>query len=434
MVEIPIGQGPITAIVFILFEVILLPILVDSTTKASSLLIQREGLKNKSILVKSIPFAPWSDGLLNHRSSMQVLLLIIRIICIVLPVYLETKLIYIQKPSPVQLLDAFVPKSSSERIKFDNQTYLRGSQLASELCTYVDDNDWLVTRVANSSRASVSGRVDFKYMQCIQGTEKRSFRVSKIYKTQNSTWNVTDDLTISGIVPKFESNGIFEFFGTTNVRNVNTSSKNFQVSCLHGTIEHDELILTWHHIGGLTAHIFMISARESYETTSERSDSIETLKNHQSPGDEYRISFHPSNLYFKYASPALIFKFQDAVLFDSRVFIDIIQKNFVAYLSIPQEAMCLVTDAAKIKLLKSLSHDLLYLHESDFTVTSRTQNLKSYTIIKKEIIVISAVEVMCILIFGIFINILFVMKIHSCPPNTFSGVSKAWMNARCSGW
>lgn len=434
MVEIPIGPGPIAAIVFILFEIILLPILMDSTTKASSLLIQHYGLKDETILIRSIPFAPWSDGLLCHRSPTQVLLLVIRMFCIVIPVYLETKLVYIQRPSPVQLRHAFVPKSSSERINFDNITHSRGSRLASELCTYVDEHGWLVARIANSSRATVSGSLEFKYMQCMQSTEKRLLRVCNIGISKDNNWIVTEDLKVSGITPGLQSRDIHGFLGTTCIRNGNTLIRDFQVTCLQGTIENGELIVMCHHIAGLTAHVFVISAPITYETNHSNTYFIESLENLFLPRAEFRLRIPQSDVKFKYSNLGIRLEFQEAVLLDSRDFNRTIRKHFINYLSIPQTDGFIEKEASKIDFLKSLSHDSLYLYESNYTVTSPMQNLKSYTIVEKQIIAISAVEVVCILIFGICINVLFAIKIHSCPPNTFKGVSTAWENANCSGY
>lgn len=431
MVEVPIGPGPVAAIVFILFELILLPILMDATTKASSLLIQRQGRKQETIFVKSIPIAPWSDGLLNYRSPMQISLLIIRITCVVIPVYLETTLDSTERPLPVRLQHAFVPRSSFGKKKFDNSSYSFGSELASVFCTYVDKNNWLVARIASSSMRTNSR--EFENFQCMHSTEKRMFRVSILGEQQDDTWNVTEDFNITGIAPNDIVGEIPDFFGTTKIRNWDAINKDFRVVCLHGTIEVNKLAVTCHHIAELTIHFFVILATVFYKN-NEHGQNITTAGNVFYPGEEFRISIPPSALRFKFiSSPGISLEFHDEVLFDSRFFKHQIQDGLQDYLKISYVDKNQEKQARNIEFLQVLSQHLLYSYDQNIIVTSSTQNVKNFTIVNKETILVGAVEVVCILIFAIVMTVLFNHKIRTCPPNTFKGLSQAWVRSRPRG-
>lgn len=433
MFEVPIGPGPVAAIVFVLFELVLLPIVMDSTTKASSLLIQRQGLKNEAILVRSIPFGPWGDGLIGYRRPLQLLLLIVRITCIVIPVYLETKLDFVERPSPIQLRHAFVPKSSFEQKKFDNMTYLSGSKLASRLCTYIDEDDWLVGRIANSSMTNAFGEPEFEKIQCMQSTEERMFRALISSGPGDGSWNLTEELEISGIVPEKTSADIESISGATKIRNWNIENRGFQVRCLHGFLDSQRLQLTCHRISERTVHLFLLNVSVRYRLIGEGRN-IKTFGDIYSPGEEFRISVLPSAVNFNYLNTEIKFEFHDEVLFDSRFFTKkIVHIIFTRFPNFRGSSFAEMR-VKKIQLINELSRYLLYSYTQDIILTLPTQNLRSATLVGKEVIAIVTIEVVCILLFAISMKVLFISKIQSCPPNTFRGVLQAWMNTRYSAF
>ncbi|CAN8076039.1 unnamed protein product [Agarophyton chilense] len=179
MVVIPFGNGVVAAFVFLIFELFVFPFLFYSTSKMASMFLYWYAIKRNDVKVESMSFPLWSDGLMCNHLSHNFLLLI-RILLIVIPVYLETKLIAIDDPKMIlkTVDDALIPNPIDDWFEYQSKSgkhirFLRHlSEMAYSHCTYSDDNGWIWARVANVTYV----REDEHIIRCIGASQQLIFR------------------------------------------------------------------------------------------------------------------------------------------------------------------------------------------------------------------------------------------------------------------
>lgn len=176
-ITVSVNSGVVAAFVFFLFEILIFPLILYGTSTLAALTMQRRGKKGESIRVKSIMFPMWGEGLLSGQKS-HLLLLVIRIIVIGIPVYMETRLQAREQPlfKTVVLADAFEINPTTNWVKYektaeDDIKTLRGNAaIIGERCLDFHEDRWLVARAANLSY--LAGRYAYG-ISCLNGTEKR---------------------------------------------------------------------------------------------------------------------------------------------------------------------------------------------------------------------------------------------------------------------
>lgn len=183
-VALPVSIGIAAAIIFFVFEIIVFPILNYATSKCAVLSIQRRLEKGYHVTVKSLSFPLWSEGLLGGLKT-HWLLVLFRIILVLIPVYLESKLVPLKQPSFNTLL---LPHTFAvhpvlnwyeyqQRNKLDID-YLR--DIAENIyirCTSYDEDGWLIALAANVTYLKNGGMKNFS---CVEGTQTRVFRKSPV--------------------------------------------------------------------------------------------------------------------------------------------------------------------------------------------------------------------------------------------------------------
>ncbi|PXF41736.1 hypothetical protein BWQ96_08525 [Gracilariopsis chorda] len=133
----------------------------------------------KSIRVRSIPYPLWNEGLF-HRQPSHLLLFLIRIACIVIPVYLETRFISHSNPIPVKKLirNAYVSQPNYHDVHplWSEQRDPRNVVLLPEevfhRCAARDDDGWVIAKIAN---VTLVGK-DRDLIHCVKGTEQAVYR------------------------------------------------------------------------------------------------------------------------------------------------------------------------------------------------------------------------------------------------------------------
>eukprot|EP00178_Gracilaria_changii_P017316 TRINITY_DN4949_c0_g1_i1.p1 TRINITY_DN4949_c0_g1~~TRINITY_DN4949_c0_g1_i1.p1 ORF type:complete len:482 (-),score=45.90 TRINITY_DN4949_c0_g1_i1:353-1798(-) len=182
MVVVPFGSGVVAAFIFLIFELLVFPLLMYSTTKIASIIVYWHARKGNHVKVDSMSFPLWSDGLLRYYLSHKPLL-VIRIILIVIPVYLETRLIGSEVPEmiPATFKTALVPSPAVDWLDYQNKSgeqigFLRLlSERAYSSCTYSDFDGWLWARLANVTYVSDNKQL----IHCVPGTQQIIFRPSE---------------------------------------------------------------------------------------------------------------------------------------------------------------------------------------------------------------------------------------------------------------
>ncbi|KAI0565256.1 hypothetical protein FGB62_20g214 [Gracilaria domingensis] len=179
MLEIPFSTGIVAGFLFLIFELFVFPVVTESTSKVASLLLNRKFEKGKSVQVKGLKFKLWNEGLL-HRYPSHLLLLLIRVLCVALPVYLETRLESTGVPILVskRIENAFVAEPRDDWIIYQSELdpiiVLRdNAETVFDRCVDSDENGFVTAKTANVTY-NANRLVD--NVKCIESTSKRLFR------------------------------------------------------------------------------------------------------------------------------------------------------------------------------------------------------------------------------------------------------------------
>lgn len=248
-----LNPGIIAAFVFFIFEIVIFPLTFFATSRVAALTLQRNAENGKCIRIRSIIFPLWSKGLLNGEKAHWVLL-IIRMIIIALPVYLETRLERkeIPKFQTTVLPHTFEVNPITNWVSYGHETndsiiaLRENGQQASTVCTTFDGYGWVVALVAN---VTYHENGDFEKISCVNGTKKRVFKpvraVPDYAQISNSSLsrpeiigNYTLNINISyGTVDSFPSSPETERLPLADalyrIENITITSKEKNVRGLH---------------------------------------------------------------------------------------------------------------------------------------------------------------------------------------------------------
>lgn len=178
--EVPYGNGLVAAFVFLIFELLVFPVLLDSTSKVASLFLDARARRGKQLRVESLRFSLWNEGLVNGHKS-HLFLLLVRITCVAIPVYLETRLESRKVPIRVsrKIEHAFVVAPQDDWITYQDRSsdpiiILReNAELAYDRCVRIDRDSWVSAKVAN---VTYSANRYVHSLECVNGTARRLFR------------------------------------------------------------------------------------------------------------------------------------------------------------------------------------------------------------------------------------------------------------------
>ncbi|KAI0561527.1 hypothetical protein FGB62_79g039 [Gracilaria domingensis] len=181
MILIPLSSGVIAAFIFLIFELVVFPLLTYTTSKLASLFLHRHAKNGDAVRVEALKFPLWTEGLFRYQRS-HTFLLVIRVLLVAIPVYLETTLISDDIPefSSQIVSSAFIPEAVDDWAQYVNRTGERLSSLR-ELgtrvyvdCTRMDEDGWVWAKVANVTYLNEIQQM----VQCLSGTQKPVFRPS----------------------------------------------------------------------------------------------------------------------------------------------------------------------------------------------------------------------------------------------------------------
>lgn len=179
MISISYGTGTATAFLFLIFELMVFPLLSYSTTIVASIFVHRKKRKEGFYFPQPMNFPLWNEGLLRDQKS-HICLLLIRVAFIVIPVYLESQL----KPRRSMFAEniplVFLPKpitNSSFLDYFRDRTYFdeltNNSTLVFSRCSRFDEEGWLVASIANVTL--LNSEIDS--IRCLPQAERKIFQL-----------------------------------------------------------------------------------------------------------------------------------------------------------------------------------------------------------------------------------------------------------------
>ena len=183
---VPLSTGVIAAIIFFIFEIIVFPLTFSATSKAAAFSLQRRTKKGQSIKVRSINFPVWTEGLLDGQKTHWGLL-IVRIVFIAIPVYLETRLQTVEQPvfETIVLPHTYEVNPVKDSVIYGDTTnesllnLQNNAELVANACTHYDADGWLIATVGNVTYQE--NRENVERVICMNGTEKRLYRpISKL--------------------------------------------------------------------------------------------------------------------------------------------------------------------------------------------------------------------------------------------------------------
>lgn len=262
-ITVHLSPGIIAAFVFFIFEIVILPLTLFTTSKLAALALQKRLKDGNFIPVRSIIFPLYGEGLLNCQKSHWILL-IVRIILVGIPVYLETRLksrdLPIHQTTILPIAYEVSPKENwvtYANESDDSFSVLRktGLQIARR-CTSFDRDGWIVASVAN---VTFLKNMYVDTLSCVNGTEKRILRqviqvpdhaeVSNIPSMpviirQNITLQVSISYgTVDSFSPSAETGFVSGYDAAFRVRNLTVLNKTKYNSALQCFSEKQLLVL-----------------------------------------------------------------------------------------------------------------------------------------------------------------------------------------------
>ncbi|CAN8076038.1 unnamed protein product [Agarophyton chilense] len=178
MFTLPFGTGVVTAFIFAFLELFLIPILMHATSTLASIFVVKHVAKGKTVLVKPVRYPLWNEGLFQRQASHAALFLI-RLVCLSIPVYLETRFIsesnrllvskvlpsaYIPEPKDLDVTPSQISNDIFNSHMFPTELFYR--------CTFINDDGWLVARTVNVT----DSRPDRRNVQCVKDSEQIIYR------------------------------------------------------------------------------------------------------------------------------------------------------------------------------------------------------------------------------------------------------------------
>lgn len=203
-VTLPVSTGIVAAVIFLFFEIIIFPCTMYATSKCAILSLEKRLKKGKSVVLKSISFPVWNDGLLERQTTHR-LLLILRMLIMLIPLYLETRISSMELPlvenvflpeffevNPVTDL-AHYRNFSRDGTSVGTSTLRNIALTVLERCTKYVKDGWVVASIANLTYLN-DGYIN--RISCLRGTEKRIFRYAWNYLEHE-----TDEWRLSTLSP-----------------------------------------------------------------------------------------------------------------------------------------------------------------------------------------------------------------------------------------
>lgn len=178
MISVPFGIGIVVAFFFFLFELIVFPMLFYSTTILASLFMTRKKKKEEPYFSGPMKFPLWSEGLMRYQMT-HICILLIRVLLITVPVYLEYQLESQKNTIYKNLPLAFLPKPISNislpgilRNPDNYRKFEVDSSIAFYRCSTFDEEGWLVASIAKATLHN--GQIGS--ISCIPKSETRIYK------------------------------------------------------------------------------------------------------------------------------------------------------------------------------------------------------------------------------------------------------------------
>lgn len=151
-----------------------------ATSKMAAITLQNRLKSGRPVPIKSIFFPIWGEGLMNSQKSDWILLLV-RIIIIGIPVYLETRLKSRDRSTYTGTIlpHTYEASPTTNWVKYENKSgdgisVLRstGAYIARRCISY-DRDGWSVAKIANVTYLK---NKNIDTISCVSGTERRLFK------------------------------------------------------------------------------------------------------------------------------------------------------------------------------------------------------------------------------------------------------------------
>ncbi|KAI0558665.1 hypothetical protein FGB62_195g01 [Gracilaria domingensis] len=460
MIELPFGNGITAAILFFVFELVFIPILIDSTSRAASFLVDRRANKDIHIRVSSLPYPLWNEGLLSREWS-HLLLFLFRMTCIAIPVYLETRLEYREQPVMVtrSLPNAFVITSKVE-LPFNEQVLLQNetSDFSNVLntCSFIDEEGWLVARLANVTYVPGEISIDFRtFPQFEEDFSLDDFGNEPDYDSgyspgdetefETSTHTITSNLLYEVFCIDGTEETLFRVIEAENIRETDPYSRDPNIT-LHLSPEIVDSFSVVNHlkIDAIVSDGEGIDCFIPVLTTWFQSGKTLTISCHKKLGK--RIFFYTTSAHVD------VFREQNSsIVTPAEALVNIVPESFTVMLQfvaaiefkeqimLDAEFLMKQEDPVIEELDSSLSgvsrlyHALgiyLYTKTENESVTMAGESVHERTILDRHVIIIGGIELSVIILFELVVRLCFFCCAHEIQkPNTVEGLSESWSRA-----
>ncbi|KAI0556804.1 hypothetical protein FGB62_399g01 [Gracilaria domingensis] len=435
MIELPFGNGGTAALVFLIFELLVFPILVTATANAASLFSHTLAKKNKNIRVHSLSYPLWNEGLYSRQWS-HALLFLLRLVCVAIPVYLETRLDFRDHHHLVtkRVQNAFVSEPVLDWLNYSTQRNssiydLRDqAELVFDRCSFTDEDGWVTASVGN---VTYSSRNDLLFINCIDGTDKQ------IYRTKGELPDKADlDFWLHGklrpgdlrgklsfsfvegplvvLQPSFENDFYLRNETAYEPKSVNVSVANASgFECFLPSFEPVEIdfeFLCQHISGNVIDYYYVV--KDFNEVSSSQREYSPRGEN----SSVYDVTIGPLDVVLQKLGTL---EFREQVLVTAEHVVNIgIGFGFGSTLD------GLFTDLRSV----------LYTRTDNLTVIVPGEEVSQRTIVDEVIIIVGAIEVGAIVVFGLAIQLCFMYRWgHVQSPNTVDGLSQCWARSIACG-
>ncbi|KAI0558241.1 hypothetical protein FGB62_225g09 [Gracilaria domingensis] len=438
MIELPFGNGGTAALLFLIFELLVFPILVTATANAASLFSHTSAKKDKNIRVHSLSYPLWNEGLYSRQWS-HALLFLLRLVCVAIPVYLETRLDFRDHHHLVtkRVQNAFVSEPVLGWLNYSNHANgsiydLRGqAQLVFDRCSFTDQDGWVTASVGN---VTYSSRNDLLLINCIDGTDKQ------IYRTKGELPGEADlDFLLHGelrpgdlrgklsfsfvegprvvLQPSFESDFYLPNETAYEPKSVNVSVANASgFECFLPSFYRSNGIdfqFNCHNISG--------NVIDYYSVVKDVNDVSSSQRENSSKGENssvYDVSIGPLDVVLQKLGTL---EFRERVLVTAEHVVD---SDFGSGSLLPRTLEGLFTAIRTV----------LYTRTDNLTVILPGEEVSQRTIVDEVIIIVGAIEVGAIVVFGLAIQLCFKYRWgHVQSPNTVDGLSQCWARSIACG-
>ncbi|KAI0559438.1 hypothetical protein FGB62_151g02 [Gracilaria domingensis] len=436
MIELPFGNGVTAALVFLIFELLVFPILITATANAASLFSHTLAKKNKTIRVHSLSYPLWNEGLYSRQWS-HALLFLLRLVCVAIPVYLETRLDFRDHHHLVtkRVQNAFVSEPVLDWLNYS--THANGSiydlryqaELVFDRCSFTDEDGWVTASVGN---VTYSSRNDLLFINCIDGTAKQ------IYRTKGELPGEADlDFWLHGklkpgdlrgklsfsfvegplvvLQPSFEDDFYLPDETAYEPKSVNVSVANASgFECFLPSFDTSfgfAFQFICHNISGNVIDYYYIF-KDVIEVSSSQRENSSRGEN----SSVYDVSIGPFDVVLQKLATL---EFRERVL----VTAEHVVNRGIGF-----------TLAGSLEGLFSAFRSVLYTRTNNLTVIVPGEEVSQRTIVDEVIIIAGAIEVGAIVVFGLAIQLCFKYRWgHVQSPNTVDGLSQCWARSIACG-